>query len=259
MPQPDGPAPAPTRIPLGPPAWSSRGQLGAPHSHQVCTQSLAAGWSSVSAIETRGNLRPWASLPLSTPHGSHSSPRLECKQSDPTTNAHLSWAPCPPLPPPVPSGQGHWPSLSPTQGHWPSLSPTGSSSRGPSLQPGEMPPGASVGGKGPGGAPACPGRAAAAPHTARRPGQLSCAGPGRGPHRVRWHLRAVLSPPPPRLSVQHLAWASSKHPLLFCFKPPTYIILYRGLILSLCFLKLYCNTLCYILMHFASVIQKMMK
>lgn len=65
MPQPDGPAPAPTRIPLGPPAWSSRGQLGAPHPHQVCTQSLAAGWSSVSAIETQGNLRPWASLPLS--------------------------------------------------------------------------------------------------------------------------------------------------------------------------------------------------
>lgn len=43
----------------------------------------------------------------------------------------------------------------------------------------------------------------------------------------------------------------------FCFNPPASIILYQGLILSLYFLKLYCNTLCYILMHFASVIQKM--
>lgn len=44
----------------------------------------------------------------------------------------------------------------------------------------------------------------------------------------------------------------------FCFNPATYIILYQGLILSLCFLKLYCDTLCYILMHFASAIPKKM-
>lgn len=60
-------------------------------------------------------------------------------------------------------------------------------------------------------------------------------------------------------SVQHLAQRhlqSTHHSSDFGFNPPAYIILYQGLILSLYFLKLYCNTLRYILMHFASVIQK---
>lgn len=60
--------------------------------------------------------------------------------------------------------------------------------------------------------------------------------------------------------VQHLA---RKHPQIthcpsaFCLNAHTYITLHQGLILSLYFLKLYCNILCYILMHFASVMQKM--
>ena len=112
-------------------------------------------------------------------------------------------------------------------------------------------------------ASACPG-GQQPPDTTSTGRAGSSGGPGRGPFSPSDGTTDLFWPPPAyrgrtRASVQHPA---RKHPQLThcpsasCFNAPTYIILYRGLILSLYFLKLYCNTLCYILMHFASVMQK---
>jgi hypothetical protein len=70
---------------------------------------------------------------------------------------------------------------------------------------------------------------------------------------VMWYHRSVLVSTNPQRSCssdQHSTWLHLRNPalllvLLFCFNPPTYIILHQGLILSLYFLKLYCNTLLY--------------
>lgn len=170
---------------------------------------------------------------MSTPHCNHSSSGLLQRQRTPTANKHLSYLAPTPTQCPVGRDTSY---LSSQQG------PAGGTR--PQADQGSSMEGVQAGSS-------LPWEGSGHPTHHLQAGSLLVVSGG--------HYRPVLASTRPQrthMSVQYLTRPHLRSTRCFSLNPRTHIIPYQGLILSLYFLKLYCNMLCYILMHFATVIPK---